>query len=86
MDIKMIDSSSIRVRQHAANTKDQGSRCMGRSRGGLSRSMRGGVAIRYDVRADNSLAGIKLASFWIWYRYNESMTVYHLQLGKIDLH
>ncbi|TAL80425.1 MAG: IS5 family transposase, partial [Beijerinckiaceae bacterium] len=37
-DIQMIDSSSIRVHQHAANTKkkDQGSRCMGRSRGGLT--------------------------------------------------
>jgi transposase len=33
-----------------------------------------GVATRYDKRADNFLAGIKLASFRIWCRYNESMT------------
>jgi len=32
------------------------------------------VATRYDKRADNFLAGIKLASFRIWCRYNESMT------------
>ena len=37
-DIQMIDSSSIRVHQHAAlhPKKDAGSRCMGRSRGGLT--------------------------------------------------
>ncbi|WP_116394719.1 IS5 family transposase [Nitrobacter sp. Nb-311A] len=36
-DIQMIDSSSIRVHQHAANSKKQTrSRCMGRSRGGLT--------------------------------------------------
>ena len=37
-DIQMIDSSSIRVHQHAANTKKKmlRSRCMGRSRGGLT--------------------------------------------------
>jgi transposase len=33
-----------------------------------------GVATRYDKRADNFLAGIKLASFRIWCRFNESMT------------
>ncbi len=33
-----------------------------------------GVATRYDKRADNFLAGVKLASFRIWCRYNESMT------------
>ena len=34
----MIDSSSIRVHQHAANAqkKAERSRCMGRSRGGLT--------------------------------------------------
>jgi transposase len=31
------------------------------------------IATRYDKRADNFLAGIKLASFRIWCRYNESM-------------
>jgi transposase len=36
-DIQMIDSSSIRVHQHPANAKKNGrSRCMGRSRGGLT--------------------------------------------------
>ena len=37
-DIQMINSSSIRVHQHAANAqkKDDRSRCMGRSRGGLT--------------------------------------------------
>ncbi len=37
-DIQMIDSSSIRVHQHGANAqkKDARSRCMGRSRGGLT--------------------------------------------------
>jgi transposase len=37
-DIQMIDSSSIRVHQHAANgkKKEVRSRCMGRSRGGLT--------------------------------------------------
>ncbi|MDP2376592.1 IS5 family transposase [Reyranella sp.] len=36
-DIQMIDSSSIRVHQHAANAKKATrSRCMGRSRGGLT--------------------------------------------------
>lgn len=36
-DIQMIDSSSIRVHQHAANVKkDDRSGCMGRSRGGLT--------------------------------------------------
>ena len=32
------------------------------------------VSTRYDKRADNFLAGIKLASFRIWCRFNESMT------------
>lgn len=31
------------------------------------------VATRYDKRADNFLAGIKLASLRIWMRFNESM-------------
>ena len=37
-DVQMIDSSSIRVHQHAANgqKKTTRSRCMGRSRGGLT--------------------------------------------------
>ncbi|HUW79814.1 MAG TPA: IS5 family transposase [Acidocella sp.] len=36
-DVQMIDSSSIRVHQHAANAKkDDRSSCMGRSRGGLT--------------------------------------------------
>ncbi|NTJ45095.1 IS5 family transposase [Agrobacterium larrymoorei] len=36
-DIQMIDSSSIRVHQHAANSKkEERSGCMGRSRGGLT--------------------------------------------------
>ena len=30
------------------------------------------VATRYDKRADNFLASIKLASFRIWCRFNES--------------
>jgi transposase len=33
-----------------------------------------GVATRYDKRADNYLAGVKLASARIWMRFNESMT------------
>ena len=33
-----------------------------------------GVATRYDKRADNYLAGVKLASTRIWMRANESMT------------
>ncbi|HEY5216329.1 MAG TPA: IS5 family transposase [Pseudolabrys sp.] len=168
-DIQMIDSSSIRVHQHAANAKkDDRSSCMGRSRGGLttkihalvdaeglpialkltegqahdgrsaadmldalvegqilladraydsdalrqSLAARGAwanvkpmpnrknipafspflyryrnlverffnklkhfraVATRYDKRADNFLAGVKLASARIWMRFNESM-------------
>jgi transposase len=32
------------------------------------------VATRYDKRADNFLAGIKLASARIWMRFNESTT------------
>jgi transposase len=32
------------------------------------------IATRYDKRAENFLAGIKLASFRIWCRFNESMT------------
>jgi len=31
------------------------------------------VATRYDKRADNYLAGVKLASARIWMRFNESM-------------
>ena len=33
-----------------------------------------GVATRYDKRADNYLAGVKLASARIWMRVNELMT------------
>ena len=32
-----------------------------------------GVATRYDKRADNFLAGVKLASARIWMRFNESI-------------
>ena len=32
-----------------------------------------GVATRYDKRADNYLAGVKLASARLWMRFNESM-------------
>jgi len=32
-----------------------------------------GVATRYDKRADNFLAGVKLASIRVWLRFNESM-------------
>jgi transposase len=32
------------------------------------------LATRYDERAENFLAGIKLASIPIWMRFNESMT------------
>ena len=32
------------------------------------------VATRYDKRADNFLAGVKLASVRIWMRFNESVT------------
>jgi transposase len=32
-----------------------------------------GVATRYDKRADNFLAGVKLASIRIWMRFNESV-------------
>ncbi|MGI8840346.1 MAG: IS5/IS1182 family transposase, partial [Caulobacteraceae bacterium] len=32
-----------------------------------------GVATRYDKRAENYLAGVKLASVRIWMRANESM-------------
>ena len=36
-DVQMIDSSSVRVHQHAANARESGEdRCMGRSRGGLT--------------------------------------------------
>src|SRR5258708_27720363 len=40
-DIQMIDSSSIRVHQHGANgqKKTERSRCMGRSRGRLTRKI-----------------------------------------------
>jgi transposase len=31
------------------------------------------IATRYDKRADNYLAGVKLASARIWMRFNESM-------------
>jgi transposase len=31
------------------------------------------VATRYDKRADNYLAGVKLASVRIWMRFNESV-------------
>ena len=31
------------------------------------------IATRYDKRADNYLAGVKLASVRIWMRFNESM-------------
>ena len=31
------------------------------------------IATRYDKRADNYLAGVKLASLRIWMRFNESM-------------
>jgi transposase len=35
--VQMIDSTSVRVHQHAANSKkSQPDRCMGRSRGGLT--------------------------------------------------
>ena len=33
-----------------------------------------GVATRFDKRADNFLAGVKLASLRIWMRFNESVT------------
>ena len=33
-----------------------------------------GVATRFDKRADNFLAGVKLASLRIWMRFNESAT------------
>ena len=32
-----------------------------------------GIATRYDKRADNYLAGVKLASARIWMQANESM-------------
>jgi transposase len=32
------------------------------------------IATRYDKRADNFLAGVKLASFRIWCRFNESVS------------
>ena len=36
-DVQMIDSSSVRVHQHAANIREPGEeRCMGHSRGGLT--------------------------------------------------
>ena len=36
-DVQMIDSSSVRVHRHAANTSESGGdRCVGRSRGGLT--------------------------------------------------
>ncbi len=37
------------------------------------------VATRYDKRADNVLAGIKLASTRIWMRFNESMVLRNLR-------
>ena len=39
------------------------------------------VATRYDKRADNFLAGIKLASLRIWMRFNESIALRRLQGG-----
>src|SRR5258706_14850342 len=39
-DSQMIDSSSVRVHQHAANTKNGGDRCMGRSRVPMIRQAR----------------------------------------------
>ena len=35
-NVQMIDSSIVRVHQHAAGAKRGGDRCMGRSRGGLT--------------------------------------------------
>lgn len=54
-DIQMIDSSSIRVHQHAANGKKDGrSRCMGRSRGGLT------TKIHALVDADGLMINLKI--------------------------
>ena len=62
-DIQMIDSSSIRVHQHAANTKkDAGSRCMGRSRGGLTtKACPHGGEIHALVDADGLPIALKIA-------------------------
>jgi hypothetical protein len=42
--------------------------------GGNFRSRLTAVATRYDKRAENFLAGVKLASLRIWTHFNESMT------------
>jgi transposase len=65
-DLQMVDSSSIRVHQHAANAKKGGpqdapsgnlsaARCMGRSRGGLT------TKIHAVVDADGNPIAIKLS-------------------------
>ncbi len=45
-DIQMIDSSSVRVHQHAAGSKRGPDRCMGRSRGGLTTKIHTVVIVR----------------------------------------
>ena len=69
-DIQMIDSSSVRVHQHAAGSKEGGpDRCMGRSRGGLTTKIHavvaaGGLPLRYALSPvhahDSTLAGTLL--------------------------
>jgi hypothetical protein len=59
----MIDSSSIRVHQHAANGQKQTrSRCMGRSRGGLTTKIHAlvdacGLPIRLKITEGQSHDG-----------------------------
>jgi len=53
-NIQMIDSSSIRVHQHAANAQKDGPGCMGRSRGGLT------TKIHAVVDADGLPIALKL--------------------------
>ena len=66
-DIQMIDSSSVRVHQHAAGSKRGGpDRCMGRSRGGLTKKIHTvvdaeGLPLRFALSPgqahDSTLAG-----------------------------
>ncbi|MEM8787573.1 MAG: IS5 family transposase [Pseudomonadota bacterium] len=69
-DIQMIDSSSIRVHQHAANgKKDERSDCMGRSRGGLTTKIHalvdaGGRPIRLKLTAGQAHDGRSAADMF----------------------
>ncbi len=67
-NVRMIDSSSVRVHQHAAGARSAGDRCMGRSRGGLTTKIHAlvdanGLPLRFDLtggQVHDSQAAAKL--------------------------